>query len=195
MIIVQNKLVSDDIIEQQFMCNLQACKGACCWEGDFGAPLEDEEITIIHNNYQKIKPFLTEEGRKVILEKGKYTYFDEPAENGTTLLDNGACAYMTYDNNGVAQCGIEQAHKAGAIEFKKPISCHLYPIRVNKDEQSFFEALNYDIWDICSAACQKGKEQQMAVYQFAKEALIRKYGEDFYEELDAAAKHINKAKG
>jgi uncharacterized protein DUF3109 len=192
MIIIQDKLVSNDIIEKQFMCNLNACKGACCWEGDFGAPLEDDEIEIIQNNYQKIKPFLTKEGRKAIREKGKYTYFEEPAENGTTLLENGACAYMTYDHKGIAQCGIETAHKAGAIDFKKPISCHLYPIRVVKDDQSSFEALNYDKWDICSAACQKGKEQKMPVYQFVKDAIIRNYGESFYEELDAAAQHLNK---
>ncbi|MFT5164825.1 MAG: hypothetical protein ACI8P3_000048 [Saprospiraceae bacterium] len=193
MIIVQDKLVSDDIIAKQFMCNLKACKGACCWEGDFGAPLEDEEIEIIQSNYQKIKPFLTKEGRLAIREKGKYTYFEEPKENGTTLLKNGACAYMTYDNIGIAKCGIESAHKAGAIDFKKPISCHLYPIRINKDDLSNFEALNYDIWDICSAACKKGKEEQMPVYKFAKDALIRKYGEAFYEELDAAAKYLDKA--
>lgn len=194
MIIVQNKLVSDDIIEKQFMCNLNACKGACCWEGDFGAPLEDEEIKIIEKEYQKIKPFLTQKGQAVIQEKGKYTYFEEPAENGTPLLDNGACAYMTYTDQGIAQCGIEAAHRTGAIDFKKPISCHLYPIRVHSEENSVYEALNYDRWDICSAACQKGKEQEIAVYQFAKEALIRKYGAAFYEELDAAAQYINNTK-
>ena len=191
MIIVQDKLVSDDVIDKQFMCNLNACKGACCWEGDSGAPLEDEEIQIIQNNYQKIEPYLSKEGRLVISKKGKYTYFEEPAENGTPLLDNGACAYMTYNNIGMAQCGIEMAHKDGEIDFKKPISCHLYPIRIHKEEHSIYEALNYDKWDICSAACQKGKEEKVAVYQFAKDAIIRKYGKDFYEELDAAAKYIN----
>lgn len=192
MLIVQDKLVSDDVIEKQFMCNLKACKGACCWEGDFGAPLEDEEINIIKNSYDKIEPYLSAEGKRVIQEKGKYTYFEEPEENGTTLLDNGACAYMTYDHKGIAQCGIEAAHRDGAIDFKKPISCHLYPIRIHKEEHSIYEALNYDKWDICSAACEKGKEEQVAVYQFAKDAIVRKYGVEFYEELDAAAKYINK---
>jgi len=191
MIIVQDKLVSDDVIDKQFMCNLNACKGACCWEGDFGAPLEEEEIQIIQDNYQKIEPYLSDEGKLVISEKGKYTYFEEPAENGTPLLKNGACAYMTYNKIGMAQCGIEMAHRDGKIDFKKPISCHLYPIRIHKEEHSIYEALNYDIWDICSAACQKGKEEKIAVYQFAKDAIIRKYGIDFYEELDAAAKYIN----
>lgn len=194
MIIVQDKLVSDDIIEKQFMCNLNACKGACCWEGDFGAPLEDHEIQTIQHNYSKIEPFLTKEGRAVIEQKGKYTYFEEPAENGTPLLENGACAYMTYSNEGIAQCGIEAAHRAGELDFKKPISCHLYPIRIHQEEQSVYEALNYDRWDICSAACQKGKEEQIAVYEFAKEAIVRKYGLDFYEELDAAAQYLNQSK-
>lgn len=194
MIIIQEVLVSNDIIEKQFMCNLNACKGACCWEGDFGAPLEDEEIEVIQKDYQKIKPFLSKKGRKVIREKGKFTYYKEPEENGTPLLENAACAYMTYDYKGVAQCGIEQAHKAGVTSFKKPISCHLYPIRVTKQKNPLFEALNYDRWDICSAACEKGKEEQIAIYQFVKDALIRQYGEDFYTELDAAAQYINSSK-
>ncbi len=194
MIIIKDKLVSDDIVEKQFMCNLQACKGACCWEGDFGAPLEDDEIQYIQEHYDKIEPFLKEAGKAVIQEKGQYTYYEEPAENGTPLLENGACAYMTYDQNGIAQCGIELAHRAGEIDFKKPISCHLYPIRVLKEEHSVYEALNYDKWDICSAACQKGKEQQIAVYQFARDAIIRKYGPDFYDELDAVAKYISESK-
>lgn len=190
MLMVQEILVSDDVIEQQFMCNLKACKGACCWEGDFGAPLEEAELKTLNRIYDQLTPYLTEEGKKVIEEKGKYTYFEEPQEYGTPLLENGACAYMTYDENGVAQCGIERAYKEGVVDFKKPISCHLYPIRVNKDENGFFEALNYDRWDICSAACAKGKETQIAVYQFAKDALVRKYGLAFYEELDAAAEFV-----
>ncbi len=190
MLMVQEILVSDDVIEQQFMCNLKACKGACCWEGDFGAPLEEAELKTLNRIYDQLTPYLTEEGKKVIEEKGKYTYFEEPQEYGTPLLANGACAYMTYDENGVAQCGIERAYKEGVVDFKKPISCHLYPIRVNKDENGFFEALNYDRWDICSAACAKGKETQIAVYQFAKDALVRKYGLAFYEELDAAAEFV-----
>jgi len=91
---------------------------------------------------------------------------------------------------GMAKCGIEQAYLAGATDFKKPISCHLYPIRVNADEKTGFEALNYDEWDICSAACQLGKKEQVPVYRFVKEALVRKYGEDFYEELDMIAKYV-----
>ncbi|NJL76059.1 MAG: DUF3109 family protein [Saprospiraceae bacterium] len=190
MLIIQNVLVSDEIIENQFLCNLNACKGACCWEGDFGAPLEKEELAILDQIYPLVKPFLTKEGIKVIESEGAYKYWEEAEEYGTNLVNNGACVFITYDNNGIAKCGIEQAYQAQVIDFKKPISCHLYPIRVAKDEEKNFEALNYDEWEICTAACQAGKKAQLPVYQFVKEAIIRKYGVEFYEELDAAAEYL-----
>ena len=194
MLIVQEILISNDVVEQQFICNLSACKGACCWEGDYGAPLEKEELSILEDNYSKIKPYLTKEGIEQIEADGLYNYFKGMNDNGTTLLDNGACAYMITDNKGVAQCGMEAAFNDGATDFKKPISCHLYPIRVNSEENSAFEALNYDKWDICSAACKLGEEHKMPMYQFVKDALSRKYGLEFYEELDAAAKHLDHSK-
>ena len=192
MLIIQDKLISDDVIHEQFICNLNACKGACCWEGDYGAPLEEDEKELLEKIYEKIKPHLTESGRKAIEEKGTSVYYKEAKEHGTSLQPNGACAFMTKNELGIAKCGIEQAHLAGDIDFKKPISCHLYPIRVNKDERVLFEALNYDRWDICSAACDLGKKEEVPVYQFLKEPLIRKYGEAFYEELEAAAKYMKK---
>lgn len=192
MLIIKDILISDDVVENKFLCNLKACKGACCWEGDYGAPLEEEEMKTLDEIYDKIAPFLTEEGRKTIAQKGKYVYYEEAEEFGTSLQEGGACAYLTVDELGIAKCGIEQAQLAGAIDFKKPISCHLYPIRVKKDERVLFEALNYDEWDICSAACELGEKENLPVYKFLKEALIRKYGEDFYEELDAAAEHLKK---
>jgi Protein of unknown function (DUF3109) len=194
MLIIQEILVSDEVIKQHFLCNLTACKGACCWEGDFGAPLEDAEREILDKEYEAIKPFLTEAGKAVIEQEGKYSWYEEPKEFGTPLIQKAACAYMTYNELGIAQCGIEQAHKAGATNFLKPISCHLYPIRVNKDEALGFEALNYDRWDICKAACSLGKKEKLPVYRFVKNAIIRKYGADFYEELDAAATHLSKPK-
>ncbi|MEO1517922.1 MAG: DUF3109 family protein [Bacteroidota bacterium] len=190
MLIIQDILVSDDVIEQQFLCQLDACKGACCWEGDFGAPLEDSELHTLNRIYEEVKPFLTEAGRVHIEEHGTYQYFKEDQSHGTPLLENGACAYMTIDKSGIAQCGIEQAHKAGATDYLKPISCQLYPIRVTADESANFEALNYDKWDICQAACNSGRKAQLPVYRFVKQAIIRKYGEAFYEELDAAARHL-----
>jgi len=152
MIIVQDILVSDDVVEKQFMCNLSACKGACCWEGDFGAPLDAEEMKTLDTYYEKIVPYLTTDGKAAIRKQGKYIYYEEPEEYGTPLLENsGACAYLNYNKDGVAQCSIEQAYHDGVIDFIKPISCQLYPIRIEKDKRTDFEALNYDRWDICSA--------------------------------------------
>ena len=190
MIIVQDKLVSEDIVLEQFICNLTKCKGACCWEGDSGAPLELEELDILDEIYPKVRPFLTKEGQKVIDTEGGYVQDEDDGSYGTSLINNGPCAFMTKDSMGTALCGIEQAWKEGVVEFRKPISCHLYPIRVIKNEKQGFEALNYDRWDICSAACKLGEEHQVPVYQFLKDAIIRKYGDAFYDELDAAAAYI-----
>jgi hypothetical protein len=190
MLLVQDKLISDDLVERHFICNLNACKGACCWEGDFGAPLDKEELPILDAIYENVKPFLSPAGIAAIEAQGKYAWFEEGKQWGTTLIDGGPCAYMSYDALGIAKCGIEQAHKAGKVDFKKPISCHLYPIRVEKNEELGFEALNYDEWDICSAACALGDQEQVPVYEFLKEPIIRKYGEAFYEELDSAGQFI-----
>ncbi|MEM9884301.1 MAG: DUF3109 family protein [Bacteroidota bacterium] len=187
MLIIQDKFISLDVIEEQFLCNLNACKGACCWEGDAGAPLEKEELETLDQIFEKIRPFLSEEGVQVIEQKGAYTSQGTFEDYGTNLLKNGACVYMTYDELGIAKCGIEQAYRAGATDFYKPISCHLYPIRVSKNSALNFEALNYDQWEICSAACENGKKAKLPIYKFVKEAIIRKYGSDFYEELAAAA--------
>lgn len=196
MIIVQDKLVSDDLVEQQFVCNLAACKGACCWEGDYGAPLDEAELAVLDAIYDRVKPFLSPAGIDVIEREGKYLRFEQTDEWVTPLIDNGPCAYMTYDALGIAKCGIEQAWKAGAVDFQKPVSCHLYPVRVEKNEDLGFEALNYHEWDICSAACSLGKKEKVPVFRFVKDALIRKYGEAFYEELEGAAAFMaqNKAK-
>ena len=190
MLIIQDILVSDEVVEQQFVCNLNACKGACCWEGDFGAPLEAAELPILREIYAAVEPYLGEESKAVIEAQGKYTRFGKDREYGTPLVANGACAYMTFDELNIARCGIEQAWRARKTTFRKPISCHLYPIRVSKHPAGVFEALNYDRWDICSAACELGVKEEMPVYQFLKEPLIRKYGEDFYDELDAAAQYF-----
>jgi len=190
MIIVQDKLVSDDLVEQQFVCNLTACKGACCWEGDYGAPLEEAELPILDSIFEKVKPFLSPAGIAAIEAQGKYARFKGMGEYGTPLIDGGPCAYMTYNALGIAQCGIERAWKAGAVDFQKPISCHLYPVRVEKNEELEFEALNYDRWEICSAACELGKKEQVPVYQFVKAAIVRKYGQEFYDELDGVASFL-----
>lgn len=189
MIIIQDKILSDELVEAQFLCNLDACKGACCWEGDAGAPLEDGELDIFDEIYEKVAPYLSPAGRAAIAKQGRYTFDEEDHVFRTTLVNNGPCAYMTLTSEGKAQCGIEQAWQEEAITFKKPISCHLYPIRVKANPKTGFEVLNYDRWDICSAACDKGKAAQLPVYRFVKDALIRKYGAEFYDELDQYAQH------
>ena len=141
-------------------------------------------MQILDDIYLSIKPFLSAEGQEVLEKKGKYTYYKQVDEWGTPLLNNAACAYLTYNELGIAQCGIEKAYLAGETHFIKPISCHLYPIRV-KNEIAGYEWLNYEKWNICSAACSLGKDLKIPVFQFVKEAIIRKDGAVFYEELDA----------
>lgn len=192
LVIVQDILVSEEVLTERFLCNLDACKGACCWEGDFGAPLEAAELETLVNIYEEIKPFLLPEGIEVIEAQGVYVNYPDLKGPGTPLLENGACAYLTFEANGIAKCGIEKAAEAGVTDFKKPISCHLYPVRVATNPEIGFEALNYDVWDICSAACTAGKKAKLPVYKFVKDAIVRKYGEDFYEELDAAAGYLMK---
>jgi hypothetical protein len=196
MLIVQDKLISEELVTEQFVCNLNACKGACCWEGDFGAPLDNTERRTLDRIYDAVRPYLTAEGQAAIEQNGTATYFKDMKQYGTTLVRNAACAFLNIDSTtGIAQCGIEQAWRDGKTgDFVKPISCHLYPIRVSRDEAVGFEALNYDRWDICAAACSLGKSEKIPVYQFAKTALIRAYGEDFYDELDATAQYITQTR-
>ena len=192
MFLIQEILVSDDIIQEEFACNLDACKGACCWEGDFGAPLESKELFILEEIYESIKPFLSEQGIETISREGLYTYYKGAKEYGTSLMDDGACVFMTRDKLGIARCGIEQAHRAGATDFMKPVSCHLYPIRVTEDRKTGFVGLNYDRWNICSAACTRGKKEKIPVFTFVKQGIIRKFGEDFYEELEKMVEYLSK---
>ena len=186
MLLIDDKLVSFDVLQEQFACNLSACKGACCWEGDLGAPLETEECQTLEALYPKIAPFLRKEGRRAIEQQG--TWVEEEGEYYTPLIRGRDCAYLTYNDAGIALCGIEQAQRAGAINWLKPISCHLYPIRLVKLPD--YEGLNYDRWDICSAACTKGQREQIRVFEFVKDALIRRYGQGFYQALEAAAQDL-----
>lgn len=186
MIAIEDKLISEDILEKEFVCNLSSCKGACCVEGDSGAPLEIDETGIIDEIAEKVLPLLTEDGVAAIRKNGAFYLDEETRKFKTQLMTGGACAFVTFDEKGITKCGIEKAHEQGLVDWKKPISCHLYPIRIKKLPD--FEALNYEIWDICDAACKLGAELKVPIYQFVKEALIRKYGEEFYEILDAYAK-------
>ncbi|MBL7922957.1 MAG: DUF3109 family protein [Bacteroidia bacterium] len=184
MIQIGDKLVSADVIEEQFVCDLKQCKGACCVEGDSGAPLEEHELAEIEKSYPVIEKYLTEEGRSSIDRFG--LYFKDLEGDWVTPLVKGyrECAYTLFEN-GVAQCAFEKAYFAGEIAFRKPVSCHLYPIRIQQLRN--YEAVNYDRWEICSAACSLGKALKVPVYKFLKDALIRKYSEDWYKELEVVA--------
>ena len=176
-------MISDDIRDKEFVCNLEKCKGACCVEGDFGAPLEESELQILEDIYPVVKPYLTAKGIKTIEKQGKHT-IDDDGDLCTPVIDGRECAYSSYDKKGVLKCGIEQAYNDGKISWKKPISCHLYPIRVTAKKN--FEALNYHKWHICSPACTLGKALQVPIYKFLKDPLIRKYGPEWYADLEKA---------
>lgn len=191
MIEIGHVILSDDIKDELFVCNLEQCKGACCVEGDLGAPLTEEELVILDEIYPEVEPYLMEAGRAAIEAQGKYL-LDEEGDYSTTTLGGKECAFAIYDEAGILKCGIEQAHIDGKIDFKKPISCHLYPIRISKYEK--FEAVNYDRWHICNAACTLGKELGVPVYQFLKEPLIRKYGADWYVKLESVVRQKEREK-
>ena len=180
MIEVRNVILTDDIKDEYFVCDLARCKGACCVEGDLGAPLLKEELPILNEIYPEVAPYLSEEGRKFIEAQGKYILDDEK-EYSTTTINRNECAYAIYDQNGILKCGIEMAYNDGKINFRKPISCHLYPLRVKTYDQ--FEAVNYDRWHICKDACSNGMNLKVPLYKFLRDPLIRKYGEDWYAEL------------
>ncbi|WP_121667337.1 DUF3109 family protein [Mesonia aquimarina] len=185
---LKKTIVSEDILKKDFVCNLSACKGACCVEGEAGAPVEKEEGEILKEIYPKIKPYLRKDGIESIEKQGLYTENDF-GELETPLVNGAECAYVTFDDNNTALCGIEAAYRAGEIDWKKPISCELYPVRIQKYSQ--FSAVNYHRWPICDDACSLGKELQTPIYKFVKEALIKKFGEDWYEELAATAKRLS----
>lgn len=184
MIAIQNTLVSEDLLDKHFVCDLSKCKGACCVEGDAGAPLEDEEIAMLEEVYEEVKPFLRKEGVKAIEEQGTSIKDERDGEWVTPLVNNAECAYVIFEN-GTTKCGIEKAWEEGVVAFRKPISCHLYPIRISS--YSSYDAVNYHKWEICAPACDLGKELQMPVYKFTKDSLIRKYGESWYSELEKVA--------
>ncbi len=180
-------IVSEDIIKKDFACNLSACKGACCIDGDAGAPLDEDEVAILERIYPKVKPFLREEGAAAIAAQGTHIV-TEDGDLETPLIDGADCAYVIFDDKNVALCAIEEAYNQGEITWKKPISCHLYPVRVANYTE--FSAVNYHKWQICDDACTLGKELQVPVYKFVKEALIRKFGEDWYLELEKVAEGL-----
>lgn len=189
MIEVEDKLLSEDLFDNYFCCDLADCKGACCIEGDSGAPLEIEEIALIEDAIDAIKPYLTEKGIQAIEKDGVFT-IDSDGDYTTTLIDGGECAFV-FRNEGIALCAIEKAFREGKIENIKPISCHLYPIR-RKRFSDGFEGLNYHRWNVCQGAVRNGEAKNCKVYEGVKSAIVRAYGEEFYGHLVAIDAIIEK---
>ena len=190
MVQVEDKIISFDVFEKQFVCDLSACKGACCGDGDSGAPLNDDGLSVLSNIYDKVKPYMREEGIKAIEQQGIYVV-DSDGDNTTALVDNKECAFVSFDKDGTAKCSIEQAYNDGQVDFKKPISCHLFPIRIK--EYRDFDAVNYEAIEICKPACSCGEQLQVPVYRFLKEPLVRKYGQDWYEQVCEADNLLKKS--
>ena len=192
MIAIDNVLVSDDVVEAQFVCDLHKCKGGCCEDGDAGAPLEKEEMKVIDKHYEDIKPYMTPEGIDEIKRQGKYLY-DREFGWVTPTINGKICAYGFRDRQGIIKCAIEAAYYDGKLKWKKPISCHLYPIKISKSKT--YTNVNYEPRDVlCKPGCALGKKLKMPVYEFLKEAIVRKFGDDFYNALhQVAIEHFDEA--
>ncbi|RRN76472.1 DUF3109 family protein [Pseudoxanthomonas sp. SGD-10] len=189
MLEVQNTLVHEDVLQENFVCHLEKCKGACCVEGDSGAPLAEDELAILQEIYPLVKPYMTEAGIVAVEKEGAYVV-DFDGDYTTTCVDtNKECAYVTWEN-GITKCAIEKAYEDGVVNWKKPVSCHLYPIRITAYPE--FDILHYDRWGICSSACSFGNKLNVKVYEFLKEPLIRKYGEPWYKELEEKLNNSDK---
>lgn len=188
-IVIDNILISDEVVEKKFVCDLAKCKGGCCEEGDAGAPLSKEELAMVSKYYEQVKPYLPPAAIAEIEKKGFYQYDQEFGWVTPTLpSDNEICVYAFREKDGLIKCAFEQAYYDGLIPWKKPISCHLYPIIAKPGRHGDYDRVNYEPRQrLCSPACQLGEQLQVPVYKFLKEPLIRKYGEAFYETLDAIA--------
>jgi hypothetical protein len=191
MIIIDSVLVSDEVVEEQFVCDLSKCKGGCCEDGDAGAPLESTEKEYIKEYYSIVMDYMTQEGIKEVQQVGHFLY-DREFGWVTPTINGQICAYGKKDKQGVIKCAFEQAYTDGKIPWKKPISCHLFPIKITKSTTDpGVDYVNYEPReDLCAAACTLGVTLKIPAYEFLKEAIVRKYGVAFYEALDASAKHL-----
>ena len=180
MIIIDNTLISDDILSKKFRCNTSICKGACCVKGEEGAPLEKNEEALLKKNFKKLKKYISKEGFEIISNQGVSTADNEGVLH-TPLINERECAYVNIDEKGVVTCGIENAYNDKAVDFQKPISCHLYPIRIS--ELKNYTALNFHKWEVCESACTEGEKNNIHVIDFLKDALIRKFGKKWFGEL------------
>lgn len=190
MIAIENTLVSDQLISEQFVCDLSRCKGACCVDGDAGAPLEENELKKIDSVFSKVVPYLNEKSLQEIEVQGRYVY-DKEFGWVTPTIKSQICVYGFKDEQGVVKCAIEQAYLDGKIKWKKPISCHLFPVIAKKSKSGKTWHVNYEPREThCRAACSLGKKLKVPVYVFLKDALVRKFGKSFYNALDAAYKYV-----
>jgi len=179
-LVVENTYLSDDIAENLFVCDLERCKGICCEEGDLGAPLEEDELEILEAIFETVKPYMSEVGKEAAEQQGLYI-LDSDGDFSTTTVQGRECVFAFKDAKGYWKCAIEKAYEDKKIDFQKPISCHLYPIRITK--YANYDAINYQHWSICVDACILGEKLKVPVYQFLKDPLIRKYGEKWYQAL------------
>lgn len=182
MILIDDVLVSDELNETYFACKLSACKGDCCVQGDAGAPLDESEISILEDYVDDIKPYMDTEGLAAVESVGVFEY-DADGEYVTPLVNDEECAFV-YKKDGLSLCAIEKAWLEGKIKYQKPISCHLYPIRLSKVGD--FTAINYHKWSICAPALINGKEKGDPLYKYLKAPIIRKFGDAWYEKLSIA---------
>ncbi len=183
MVQIDDKIISLDIFERHFVCDLPRCLGACCVEGESGAPLDDEETEILDAIFPVIKSMLSPKAVEIIEKKGTWE-IDSDGDKVTPIINGKDCVYTYFDEAGICKCVIEKAFNEGLIDFKKPVSCHLYPIRITK--YADFEALNYHTWHVCSVARELGQKVGLPVFRFLKDPIIRKYGEAFYHEMEEA---------
>lgn len=186
MLEIQDTLVSLELLRKKFCCNLKSCLGGCCVYGDSGAPLTMDETGLLDDHLDSLRPYLRNEGIRTLLEQGMYVA-DIENDIVTPLVGGKECAYTVF-NNGIAFCAIEKAYREGAIPFNKPVSCHLYPVRIKVYRQ--YTAVNYDEWEICRPALDEGDKRGIPLYQFLKEALVRKFGQEWFDQLDFAAKNL-----
>lgn len=192
MIFIESVMVDEGVLEADFHCNIKKCKGACCVEGDFGAPLEQSELEVVESIGEQIKQMLPQESKEIISGSSSVHYFSKEKMWGTALRSDGSCVFAIKDSVGIVHCGMEQAYYQGKTTFKKPVSCELYPIRVEHNEENGLTTLLYDQWDICQPACTYGERRSVKVFEFLERALIRKFGEEFYRRLKAYAQQRNR---
>ena len=182
MVEIEDKIISDELFEKKFVCDLQKCKGGCCVEGDSGAPLKSKEIKEIAKNLSIIKSEMSTKGLNAI-KNNDFHYLDSDGDKVTKLVDGKECVFVVFDKNNIAKCSIESAYRKNKINFNKPISCHLYPIRIKKYDS--FTAVNVDSWHVCKPACECGTELNVPVFKFLKDAIVRSWGLDFFHHLDS----------